>query len=83
MEKLHINLEEKSYDIFIEKGILNKVGDYISKIYKGKKIVIVTDTNVDKLYGNKLMKILENSGYSPKKVVFTAGVELAIVFEFA
>lgn len=75
MEKLHINLEEKSYDIFIEKGILNKVGDYISKIYKGKKIVIVTDTNVDKLYGNKLMKILENSGYSPKKVVFIAGEE--------
>jgi len=75
MEKLHINLGEKSYDIFIEKGVLSQVGDHIKKVYKKKKIVIVTDTNVDKLYGDKLVKILEKSGFSPKKVVFKAGEE--------
>ena len=61
MEKLYINLEEKSYDIFIDRGIFEKVGEYISKVYKNKKIVVVTDTNVDKLYGDKgyLSKALE------------------------
>jgi len=75
MEKLHINLEEKSYDIFIERGIFKEVGEYISKIYKNKKIVVVTDTNVDELYGDKLLKNLEDSGYVAKKVVFNAGEE--------
>jgi 3-dehydroquinate synthase len=75
MEKLHINLKEKSYDIFIEKGIFLEVGKYISRVYKKKKIVVVTDTNVDKLYGDKLLKNLKNSGYTPVKVVFNAGEE--------
>lgn len=75
MEKLHINLEEKSYDILIEKGILDKIGEHISKIYKNKKIVVVTDTNVDKLYGTRIIENLENSGYLAKKIVFKAGEE--------
>ena len=75
MEKLHVNLGEKSYDIFIEKGIIESVGEYISKVYKKEKIVVVTDTNVDKLYGNKLIDKLEKSGFSPRKVVFAAGEE--------
>ena len=75
MEKLHINLDEKSYDIFIERGIFEEVGKYISKIYKKKKIVVVTDTNVDKLYGDKLIENLKNSGYTASKVVFDAGEE--------
>ncbi|OQY42687.1 MAG: 3-dehydroquinate synthase [Fusobacteriia bacterium 4572_74] len=75
MEKLHINLDEKSYDIFIEKGIFEEVGKYISKVYKKKKIVVVTDTNVDRLYGDKLLRNLQNSGYTAVKVVFNAGEE--------
>ncbi|MCS5420999.1 MULTISPECIES: 3-dehydroquinate synthase [Psychrilyobacter] len=75
MEKLHINLDEKSYDIFIDRGIFNEIGKYISKVYKKKKIVVVTDTNVDKLYGDKLLKNLKMSGYMPAKVVFDAGEE--------
>lgn len=75
MEKLHINLDEKSYDIFIERGIFSEIGEYISKIYKKKKIVVVTDTNVDRLYGEKLLKNLKDSGFTPVKVVFNAGEE--------
>ena len=75
MEKLHIDLDKKSYDIFIEKGIIEKVGEYISKVYKNKKIIVVTDSNVDRLYGNKLVKILEKSRYLVEKVVFLAGEE--------
>ena len=75
MEKLHINLEKKSYDIFINRGIFEEIGKYIFKVYKKKKIVVVTDTNVDKLYGDKLLKTLKESGYTPAKVVFDAGEE--------
>lgn len=75
MEKLHINLDEKSYDIFIERGVFEEAGKYISKVYKKKKIVVVTDTNVDKLYGEQLLKTLKMSGYTPVKVVFEAGEE--------
>ncbi len=75
MEKLHIDLGKKSYDIYIKKGILDGIGEYISQVYKNKNIIVVTDVNVDRLYGEKIIKNLKAFGYSPKKVVFKNGEE--------
>lgn len=49
--KLTVNLKDYQYDIFIEKGLLNHIDTYIQNIYKGKKIVIISDDNVYKHYG--------------------------------
>lgn len=52
--ELVIDLKEKSYPIIIEKGIINRVGEEVSKVYKGKRIFIITDHNVSKYYGDKV-----------------------------
>lgn len=50
MKKLAINLTHTSYNIYIEKEILANLGKYIKDVYNNKKIYIITDTNVEKLY---------------------------------
>ena len=62
-----------NYDITIGKGILENVGCLLSQIKKPCSAVIVTDSNVDKLYSEKVTKSLEEAGFDIKKFVFSAG----------
>ena len=71
--ELKVDLGERSYSIVIEKGILNRLGNEISKIYKGKRIFILTDHNVNKYYGEKVINILKDSGYEVKLLSLTPG----------
>ena len=70
--ELKINLNNNSYSIFIEKGILNNAVDYINKVYKNKKIYIITDDNVSKLYLSSLINNLK-ANYDVDYVVFPHG----------
>jgi len=58
--KLTVNLEEKSYPIYIENHILRNAGVYISEVFKGKRVIIVSDDRVFPLYGEVLLSNLEN-----------------------
>ena len=58
--KLTVNLKENSYPIYIENGILTKSGEYISQIFKGQKIMIVSDDNVFPLYGQQVIDSLRD-----------------------
>lgn len=73
--KLSIDLPNINYDIKIEKGLLDKVADEINGIFKGNKIFILTDENVDKYYGNKVLNNLINAEYQVKKLVLKPGEE--------
>lgn len=61
--ELIVNLDERSYPIIIENGLLDRTGSEIKKVFKGKKIFILTDKNVSKHYGDKIKKSLLNSNY--------------------
>ena len=56
--KMTVNLGENSYPIYIEKGILSKAAEKIGEIFKGKRIMIVTDDRVGAIYGAGLQKQL-------------------------
>ena len=58
--KLTVNLGKNSYPIYIESGIIKNAGEYISKIYKGQKIMVVSDDNVFPLYGRQVMDSLKD-----------------------
>lgn len=72
-KNLFVDLKENSYNIIIEKGLLNKLGKEIRKIYNGDKIFIITDTNVNKYYGKKVEEELNNEGFTTRKLVLEAG----------
>ena len=50
--KISVDLKENSYDILIEDGILNRVGEYIDL---NRKVMIITDSGVPREYGDILL----------------------------
>ena len=58
--KLVVNLEKNSYPIYIENNILSQAGEYISEVFSGKRIMIVSDDQVFALYGETLLSSLKD-----------------------
>ncbi len=56
--KLIVNLDTNSYPIYIENGLLAAAGSYLTNIFSGKKIFIISDDNVFPLYGKTLLSSL-------------------------
>ncbi|WP_333859402.1 3-dehydroquinate synthase [Clostridium sp.] len=73
MKIIDINVKEKSYKIFIEKGILGSIGEKLKVIYKSRKAVIITDKNVEKLYMETLKNSLLESGFTVKIISIEPG----------
>ena len=69
--KIIINTKSKSYPIFFGNGILNKTGKIIKqKLPATKKVVIIYDKNIPKIFLKKLNKSLKK--YNPKIYKITA-----------
>lgn len=76
MTPLHIDLGARSYDIHIERGCLKNAGEHIRSVCpKADKLFVVTDSNVEPLYGSTVLDSLERAGFSPRLVVIPAGEE--------
>lgn len=75
-KNLFVDLKENSYNILIEKGLLNKLGEELKNIYFGEKIFIITDENVDKYYGSKVKDELDKIGYKTRKMVLAPGEKI-------
>jgi len=73
MRNLQINLPNNQYEIFIKSGIINSIGEEISKMYEGNKIALITDENVDEFYGDIVKKSLEDNDFKVLKVVLKPG----------
>ncbi|WP_411169919.1 3-dehydroquinate synthase [Clostridium sp. MB05] len=78
--KLSVNLNHSNYDIIIEKGLLNKIAYEIKDTFKGNKVFILTDKNVDKHYGSNILNRLTQEGYECKKLVLDPGEETKVFF---
>ena len=62
MKKIRVRLKNRSYDIIIGRGVLNRLGLIVKKLNLGRNAVIITNTTVSKLYGKKIEKILKSAG---------------------
>ena len=73
MKKIKVQLPEKTYDICIEAGLINKIPSYMEKVSKGHKIVLITDYSVQDIYGHALKKQLIDHGFKVKSIVIPVG----------
>lgn len=62
MEKVKVRLGERSYEILIKPGIIADAGRYIKPVLEDNKVLIITDENVNMLYGQMVKKTLERNG---------------------
>ena len=78
MEKIRVNLKENSYDILIGNGLLRNLENIIDN--NSKQNFIITDKNVDALYGNYLdtlnnyERIIIEPGEQSKSIDVTADI---------
>lgn len=63
----------RSYDILIGHNILPQIGEALLPLLGNCRIAVLTDSNVDALYGNRLMELLQAAGYEACKYVIPAG----------
>jgi len=73
MHELTVSLPEKSYPIYIQNGLINNLAIEIKSIYKNKKIAIITDSNVERLYGQTIENSLVKENFSIKKIIIEPG----------
>ena len=76
MRNVHVDLDSKSYDIVIERGLLSCLGEKIKALLpKTEKAAIIADSNVGPLYAAVLEQSLEKAGIAVTVLTFKAGEE--------
>ena len=64
MEILNIGLGKNSYDIVIGENFFERFPEYIGKVYSGKTLFVITDSNVDRIYNNEYEKMFKGFNYT-------------------
>ena len=75
MEKVTVNLSSRSYDVIIGSGFLARTGAKLKELGLKGKAVIITDSNVKKLYGDALKKALTGDGFDVLLIELPPGEE--------
>lgn len=83
MSIIRVNLGAKSYNIEIAAGLLDAAGEKIRSISKAQRAAIISDSNVDALYGERLQAALAGSGFKVTRIVFPAGEKSKCLTELA
>ena len=76
MEKIRVNLkisEDKSYDIVVGEDSISRIPGEMKEAVLAHKYAIVTDSNVETLYGRKLLHEFERAGLDAHLIAFPAG----------
>jgi len=77
MSKIKVDLKEASYEIIIGSGCIKDLPLHIKK-YKPSKIIVITDSNVNYVYGGVIKKVLKNFDYT--FVVIPPGEEFKTLY---
>jgi len=67
------NTNNENYPIHVRTGALAQLGEVAAACVKGKKAIVVTDSNVADLYLGKAVQSLKNSGFSVASCTVPAG----------
>lgn len=75
MKILEIKLINKCYKIYIKRNILPEFTQYLKDNFSGKKVAIITDNNLNKLYGKELIKAIAANRLDSKIISIIPGEE--------
>jgi 3-dehydroquinate synthase len=73
MEKLRVELGERSYDILISTDWLNQLGKTLKGNIPNEKILVITDEQVGYLYGDKALESLRVMDFNAEILVLPQG----------
>jgi 3-dehydroquinate synthase len=73
MQRLKVDLAERSYDILIGRDLLGELGPRCRKLGLGSRCAIITDSNVEPHYGKETQRLLEASGFATTLITIPSG----------
>jgi 3-dehydroquinate synthase len=73
MQRVKVELGDRSYDILIGRDLLAELGGRCKKLGLGSRCAIITDSNVAAHYGKETQRILEASGFQTTLITIPAG----------
>jgi len=73
MQTVKVDLKDRSYNIHIENGLLNKTGDLISTLPVRKNIAIITNTTIAQLYLDIVKTKLKKTGFNVHEIILPDG----------
>ena len=71
--KVNVDLPKNGYEIVIENGAIQKVGTWLSQLWKAQKVAVITDNHVGSLYAGQVVKSLESKGFTVVSYEFLEG----------
>ncbi len=80
MERIDVNLDERSYPIFIGTDLLSKV-QYFETV-KGRNVVVITNETIAPLYADLVMTTLNKAGSLPALFVLPDGEQYKSIDTF-
>lgn len=75
MAQVRVNLDENSYTIYISTGNMASLGHLLQKMSLSSKILVISDENVGKLYGELMLQSLREAGFTAELFCVKAGEE--------
>ena len=73
MQTVQASVGAYRYDIILENGLTGRLGDRLSERFRPSRALLVTDENVWRLYGPRVMRSLEAAMIPAESLVLRAG----------
>jgi len=73
MRTLQVKLKNKAYNVFIKRGILNELGKLLKKVSDSKKVAVITDKNLNRIYGDQIVNVLQSEEFETDVIVIEPG----------
>ena len=73
MRIVHVSLGNRSYDIKIAPGLIDRFGRECARLKLAARCAIITDTNVGKRYAKAVFNSLATTGFSPALIIVQPG----------
>src|SRR5688572_603686 len=70
---VNVSLAERSYEIVVGAGILDSLGRRLQTLGFSRKVGVVTDAAVGKLYAPRAMRSIKSAGLDGQLIVLPAG----------
>lgn len=73
MEKIRVELGERSYEILIDSDNLSSIGERLLRFPIGKKIALVSNPTVAELYGHRVLNALKKESFDASLILIPDG----------
>jgi 3-dehydroquinate synthase len=75
MQKIRVELGDRSYNIFIDRDNLGELGEALARFEFGRRIALVSNPTVYGLYGSAVLGTLRAAGFEPVEIIIPDGEE--------